>query len=226
MHPDTPNVRCALFDIDGTLVDTVEAIVRALHDTFSKHLQLNISREVIQHSIGLPLKTQMRMFDTHVSFSPDHQAMEDDMIFAYDRYRHLETLFSEAVQTLDVAKQAGMSVGLVTSKNAQECAEFLPRMRVAENADTVVCSSDTKNPKPHPDPILEAMKRLNASPEETIYVGDATYDIEAGHRAGVRVAAVCWGAHTQEMLSEKSPEWLFQSPNELLSFFEQLAETR
>ena len=226
MHPDTPNVRCALFDIDGTLVDTVEAIVRALHDTFDKHLHLDISRDVIRRSIGLPLKTQVRMFDNQVSFTPDHQAMEEDTIEGYEKYRHLETVFTEAVKTLDVAKNAGISVGLVTSKNAQECAEFLPRMHVADNADTVVCSSDTKNPKPHPDPILEALKRLNVSAEETVYVGDATYDIEAGHSAGVRVVAVSYGAHTQEMLSEKNPEWLIESPNELLNFFAGLTSSR
>ena len=222
MTATQPPYRCALFDIDGTLVDTVELIVRALDHTFRKHLGVQISRDELRRTIGLPLHQQVRLFDHLVDFVPDHRAMEADEIAYYESHRHLEQVIPEAVEALKEAKRAGMRVALVTSKNRLELETFLPRLNVNGWIDAVVSSSDVARPKPAPDPVLAALKRLQASPSEAIFVGDTIYDIQCAREAGVRVIAVGWGAHPVEVLRAEHPDWLFEEPVQLREFFESL----
>jgi pyrophosphatase PpaX len=213
-----PPYRCALFDIDGTLVDTVELIVRALDHTFRKHLGVQISRDELRRTIGLPLHRQVRLFDHLVDFVPDHRAMEADEIAYYESHKHLEQVIPEALEALKEAKRAGMRVALVTSKNRLELETFLPRLNVNGWVDAVVSSSDVARPKPAPDSVLVALERLQASPSEAIFVGDTVYDIQCARGAGVRVIAVGWGAHPVEMLRAERPDWLFEEPAQLREF--------
>jgi len=218
-----PPFRCALFDIDGTLVDTVDLIVRALDHTFRKHLGVQISRDELRRTIGLPLHRQVRLFDHLVGFVPDHRAMEADEIAYYESHQHLERVIPEAVQALKHAREAGLRTALVTSKNRVELETFLPRLNVNGWVDVVVSASDVARPKPAPDPVLVALERLNALPEEAVFVGDTVYDIHCAREAGVRVIAVGWGAHPTEMLRAEAPDWLFREPAQLREFFRSMA---
>lgn len=222
MTATQPPFRCALFDIDGTLVDTVELIVRALDHTFRKHLGVEIPRDELRRTIGLPLHEQVRLFDHLVDFVPDHRAMEADEIAFYESHQHLERVIPEAVEALKEAKDAGLRTALVTSKNRTELETFLPRLNVDGWVDTVVSSSDVARPKPAPDPVLVALKRLNTSPQEAVFVGDTVYDIHCARGAGVKVIAVSWGAHPTEMLRAESPDWLMEDPTQLRQFFRSL----
>jgi HAD superfamily hydrolase (TIGR01509 family) len=217
-----PPYHCALFDIDGTLVDTVELIVRALDHTFRKHLGKEISRDELRRTIGLPLHQQVRLFDHLVDFTPDHRAMEADEIAYYESHKHLEQVIPEAVEALKEAKRAGMRIALVTSKNRLELETFLPRLNVNGWVDAVVSSSDVARPKPAPDSVWVALERLGAPPKEAIFVGDTVYDIQCAREAGVKVIAVGWGAHPIEALQSEAPDWLFEEPAQLREFFQSL----
>lgn len=223
MTTTQPPFRCALFDIDGTLVDTVELIVRALDHTFRKHLGVQISRDELRRTIGLPLHKQVRLFDHLVDFAPDHRAMEADEIDYYESHKHLERIIPEAVEALKEAKRAGLRTALVTSKNRQELEMFLPRLGVNGWVDAVVSSSDVTRPKPAPDPVLVALQRLGARPQEAVFVGDTVYDIQCAREAGVQVIAVGWGAHPVPVLRAESPDWLLEEPAQLREFFRSLA---
>ncbi|MDW8320841.1 MAG: HAD-IA family hydrolase [Armatimonadota bacterium] len=222
MTATPPPFRCALFDIDGTLVDTVELIVRALDHTFRKHLGIQICRDELRRTIGLPLHKQVRLFDHLVDFVPDHRAMEADEIAYYEAHKHLERVIPEAVGALKEAKRAGLRTALVTSKNQLELETFLPRLDVNGWVDTVVSASDVARPKPAPDPVLVALKRLGALPQEAVFVGDTVYDIQCAREAGVKVIAVGWGAHPMEVLRADRPDWLFEEPAQLREFFRSL----
>ncbi|MGQ9881275.1 MAG: HAD family hydrolase [Armatimonadota bacterium] len=218
-----PPYRCALFDIDGTLVDTVELIVRALDYTFRKHLGVQISRDELRRTIGLPLQRQVRLFDHLVDFVPDHRAMEADEIAYYESHKHLEHVISEAVDALKEAKRAGLRIALVTSKNRVELETFLPRLNVNGWVDVVISSSDVARPKPAPDSVLAALQKMSVLPQEAIFVGDTVYDIQCARGAGVKVIAVGWGAHPVEVLRAESPDWLLDRPAQLREFFRSLA---
>lgn len=214
-----PPYRCALFDIDGTLVDTVELIVRALDYTFRKYLGVQISRDELRRTIGLPLHKQVRLFDHLVDFVPDHRAMEAEEIAYYESHKHLEHVIPEAVDALKEAKRAGLRIALVTSKNKVELETFLPRLNVNGWVDVVVSSSDVARPKPAPDSVIVALRELGLLPQEAIFVGDTVYDIQCAREAGVKVIAVGWGAHPTGVLRAEEPDWLFEKPAQLWEFF-------
>ena len=83
--------------------------------------------------------------------------------------------------------------------------------------DTVVTSDQTEHHKPHPEPVLTALERLGAKPEEAAFVGDSPFDMGAGKAAGVFTVAVSWGKiHPVERLLETGADVVVHSPEELL----------
>ena len=91
----------------------------------------------------------------------------------------------------------------------------IPLLR--ESIDVLVGAEDTERHKPDPDPVLEALRHLGASPEEAVYVGDSPFDIRAGNAAGVFTIAVGWGGiHPDERLLAAEPDALVHEPGEIV----------
>lgn len=215
-------LRAVLFDIDGTLIDTVDLIVKALDYTYRKHAGVALPREEIRRLIGLPLKVQMHYLDERIAGDVCHEQMEADEMAYYAANRHLERVVPEAVQAVQTAYRKGYAVGLVTSKNREELQLSLPKLQLDAFVDTIVTSDDTERHKPNPDPVLKALERLRVAPAQAIYIGDTVFDISCGRTAGVQVAAVAWGAHLPEDLRAAQPDYYFETPADLLAWVEQL----
>jgi HAD superfamily hydrolase (TIGR01549 family) len=218
-----PNsLRAVLFDIDGTLIDTVDLIVRALDYTYRKHLGVALPREEIRRLIGLPLKVQMHYLDDRVAGDVPHEQMAADETAFYAANRHLERIVPEAVHAVQTASRKGYAVALVTSKSRQELSLSLPQLQLDTFIDAIVTADDTARHKPNPDPVLKAIERLQVAPEQVVYIGDTVFDISCGRAAGVRVAAVAWGAHLPEDLRAAQPDYYLETPAALLEWVKQL----
>jgi pyrophosphatase PpaX len=85
--------------------------------------------------------------------------------------------------------------------------------------DVVVAAEDVTNPKPHPEPVLRALKILGAEPADAIYVGDSVHDMESGRQAGVRTAAALWGPFGRAQLERTEPTHWLEQPAELLGLW-------
>ena len=158
-----PEPLCAvLFDIDGTLIDTVDLIVQALDYTYRKHLGVALPRAELRRLIGLPLSVQMRYLDDRITGSAPHEQMEADEVAYYAANRHLERVIPEAVQAVQTAYRKGYAVGLVTSKNREELQLSLPKLQLDDFVDTIVSADDTERHKPNPDPVLMRYHKLVA----------------------------------------------------------------
>jgi pyrophosphatase PpaX len=218
-----PEPLCAvLFDIDGTLIDTVDLIVQALDYTYRKHLGVALPRAEIRRLIGLPLSVQMRYLDDRITGSAPHEQMEADEVAYYAANRHLERVIPEAVHAVQTAYRKGYAVGLVTSKNREELQLSLPKLQLDAFVDTMVTADDTERHKPNPDPVLCALERLQVAPARAIYIGDTVFDLSCGRAAGVQVAAVAWGAHLPEDLRAAQPDYYFETPADLTEWVQQL----
>lgn len=215
-------LRAILFDIDGTLINTVDLIVKALDYTYQKHLGIALPREEIRRLIGLPLKVQMRYLDDRVAGNAPHDLMEADEVAYYKAHRDQERVIPEAVQAVQTAYRKGYAVALVTSKSREELHITLPKLAVDAYVDTVVAADDTERHKPAPDPVLKALERLQVAPEQAIYIGDTVFDLSCGRAAGVLVGAVAWGAHLPEDLRAAQPDYYFETPADLHNWIEQL----
>jgi pyrophosphatase PpaX len=146
----------------------------------------------------------------------------DDLVEAYRRHNepmHEELeAFWEVVEVLPRLRAEGRRLGLVTAKRkvtVQLAFDRLPGLE--DNFDVIVGAEDTARHKPDPDPILEALRRLDASPDDAAYVGDSPYDVRAAKAAGVYAIAVAWGGiHAAQVLLSEEPDAFVEHAQELL----------
>jgi len=206
--------RVVLFDLDGTLIDSGAIILASMRHAAQTVLERVIPDAELMAAVGGPgLVAQMRALD------PERA---EELVRVYRE--HNEPLHEElqaCVGVLDVLPELtrrGVRLGIVTAKR-------LPTVRLAfdvipeleRHFDVVVGAEDTERHKPHPDPILEALQRLEAQPDESAYVGDSPFDVQAAKAAGVRAVAVTWGRiHDEDRLAREEPDALVHSAEELL----------
>lgn len=210
-----PDLRAVLFDVDGTLVDSLEPVVLGIGDTAEAFLGVRPTDATIRSLIGVPLREQMRTYGADDSLIP---TMVEDCIARLEANAHLEVPYRPTVETLALAKSRGHLVALVTSKSAPEVVPFLERFSQAHNVDTVVCASDVLHPKPNPESARLACARLGVDPSQAVMVGDSVYDLRCARDAGVLAVAVAYGAGAREALVAEEPDLLFDTPEALLAW--------
>lgn len=199
-----PGFRAIMFDLDGTLLDSVTDIVegcRIVYDLMGLHFD---EREV-RKLIGIPLKEQSRII-------AGSRALE--FVDTYrDVYRSLPDsgLFPEAVKTLECLIAHGYRLAVVTSKLRKSAMRTLEEHSIANFFECIITADDVSRPKPNPEPVLKALEDMGLKASEALFVGDSIHDIRCGQAAGVAVVAVEWGAGSAEDLALECPEWQISS---------------
>jgi pyrophosphatase PpaX len=203
-----------LFDLDGTLIDSGAIIVASMRHAATTVLGREIPDEQLKAAVGGPgLVAQMRALD---------ESRVDELVDAYRA--HNEPLHADLEpcagieDALRVLRAEGRRLGIVTAKRHATVRLAFEVIRGLEDFfDVVVGADDTERHKPHPDPILVALDRLGARPEDAAYVGDSPFDVAAAKAAGVTAVAVAWGGiHTAARLAEEEPDALVHTAEELL----------
>ena len=212
------NLDAVLFDVDGTLVDSLGMIIHGLGDTFEKFQGHRPSDETIRSLIGMPMRKQLGLFRD----VPPTEAEFDEMIaFAINRFEfHIEheSLFEPSVQALREFHAAGVRTALVTSKDHTELDLFMKRFPAADCVHTVVCASDVTHPKPDSESATKACALLGVRPDRAIMIGDSVYDLRCARGAGVAAAAVTYGAGLRQDLLAEEPDLVIETPDDLLDW--------
>lgn len=206
-----------LFDVDGTLVDSLQMLTHGLADTLERFTDSKPSSETIVGLMGLPLKEQLSRYGSDASAD----RLDEMAQFAMERnlhYAHMADDHLAAIETVRLCKNSGMKTGLVTSKNAQETNIFLQTFVAKDCIDAVVCASDVIHHKPHPESVLVACERLGVQPAKAVMVGDSIYDIQCAQRAGTSTVAVAYGSATAHALQAQNPDVLIHTPEGLLEW--------
>ena len=207
-------MNAVFFDLDGTLLDSVSAIIRATKETLEQ-MGLPNSEKAIRDAIGIPLVVQAEQF------APGRA---DEFIEVYKptyRKYNRDILYHGALDCLDALHASDLQLGLVTSKEQRPTYRVIDATGMTGKFDVVVSADDVKHPKPHPEPILKALELLDMTSDEVSYVGDSYFDIDCAKRAGVRVACVTWGARCREDLALMEPDAIVDSYDELLAWIDQ-----
>jgi pyrophosphatase PpaX len=187
-----------LFDLDGTLVDTVPFILAAVRHCFEGYGRCPTDAEWIA-GIGTPLRTQL------ASFARD--PAEVDGLFARYRSFWLEhhdamtRLFPGAGEAVLALRAAGHPLAVITAKITAGAERTLRHVGLWEAIDVVVAADTVERAKPDPMPVHHALARLVRTPPEAIMIGDSNHDLAAGRAAGTATAGVLWGAASQEVLA-------------------------
>ncbi len=199
-------ISAALFDFDGTLVDTTELIHQGLLRATREVLGRGIPREKLMANVGQPLLQQMKVID------PDSA---DELFDAY--HRHHDALHDDLIQKFPGVEEALARLHSVGIKTAVVTSKRRPAVDMALNSfpglatvtDHFLTMEDTTEHKPHPAPLLKGLELLGNVPrEEAVYVGDSPHDVAAARAAGMTCIAVSWGAFSKEMLQAAEPDHL------------------
>jgi pyrophosphatase PpaX len=201
-----------LFDFDGTVVDSGAMILESFRHATKTVLDRDLSDAELLAAVGTPLRDQMRLIDAERA---------DELV---DVYRTHNEPLHEALEACDGMlevlrrlKEEGRRLGIVTSKRRATVELAFAVLPLQDYFDAVVTADDAKRHKPHPDSLLEALDRLDARPEQAVYVGDAPFDVAAAKAAGVHAVAVAWGGmHSEEALRASEPDAMASTPEELL----------
>jgi pyrophosphatase PpaX len=207
-----------LFDLDGTLLDSIELILRSARYSFDKLGREWPSDEVWAAGIGVPLPI---MFGRYARDLADRA----DFIAAYREYQlanhdRLIRCYAGVIETVHALRSRGHELAIVTSKSEALAIRGLAHVGLATAMDTIVgCDASTRH-KPDPEPVRIALQRLGRAPEEALFVGDSVHDILAGNAAGVRTAAALWGAGRREDMSVGEPSVWLDSLGDVLALVE------
>jgi len=210
-----PAIRTVLFDLDGTLIDSVRLILDSYHHTLATHGLPPRSDEEWLAGVGTPLTAQF------AAWRDDPETLQA-LIATYREYNlkhhdRMVTVYPGVVEAVRALKEDGIATGLVTSKNRAGALRGLTLVQLEALMDVLVCADEVENPKPHPEPVEKAVRLLSADPRATVYVGDSVHDMLSGRAAGVRTAAVLWGPFGRAHLEGAQPDYWLERPEELLT---------
>lgn len=211
-HPGRP--AAVLFDLDGTLIDSIALILGSMRHAFARCDRVIPSDDEWLTGVGIPLRTMLQRYAAN-------DAEIDQLIAAYREHQlanhdSLVRCYDEVPQTLAKLQQTGHPLAVVTSKGDVLARRGLELVGIASYFQTIVsCDSCTRH-KPHPEPVLTALERLGYEPEEALFVGDSVHDIEAGNAAGVESVAALWGPFSREQLAVARPNRYINRIGELV----------
>jgi pyrophosphatase PpaX len=221
----TTAVRAILFDLDGTLVDTTDLILRCFSHSWQTVHGLEHSREALIATFGIPLREAMRRLSAQTAGAANHDdAVIDRLLTEYRSFNlanhdEIARPFDGTRETIETLRARGYQIGVVTSKGRELALRGLKLCALDQLFDTAVFLEDTQIHKPEPAPILAALDRLGRSGHEAAYVGDSCHDLIAGRRAGVKTVAALWGPMPRADLECERPDYLAESVKDLLEIF-------
>ena len=200
-------IKNILFDFDGTLADTAQGIVETLRESFVRLGRPVPKEEEMVATIGRPL---WKAFQTLGNMT------DDEAFQAVEVYRELFMkyeipnirMFSGVVSMLEQLAERGIRMAIVTSRDRHSLDLILQNNGIDKYFETVVTVNDQLTPKPAPDTVLALLERMDIKATETLVVGDTTFDIEMGNRAGCKTCAVTWGNHSRELLQTACPDMI------------------
>lgn len=207
--------KCIIFDFDGTLADTTAGIVSTFQETFREMGIESPSVEKLKSTIGLTLKDG---FKAAMEGLTEEQA--DTCVATYRRLFDIiaipcTTAYPGVVETLKTLKREGYLLTIATSRSHRSLNILSEKLGIKDCFEGFYGAEDVVNHKPAPDLVNLILDTYRLSPEETLVVGDAHYDMLMGQGAGCKVCGVTWGNQSRAQLQSVDPDYLIDNIKEI-----------
>lgn len=209
------SITSIIFDFDGTLADTATEIVATMTSTFQAMGKPVPAEADMRRTIGMKLLFALKQLGG-LSDEESIAATEYYKKVFLERGVNRVSLFPGVAETLSVLKARGLRMAIATSRNAPSLETIIANNGVSDCFETYVTNSDHLAPKPEPEMVLTLLDRMGVSADETLVVGDTTYDIEMGNRAGCRTCAVTYGNHDRATLATAGPTFTLDDFRDLV----------
>ncbi len=205
-----------IFDFDGTLADTKKCGEVATQSAFKACGLTEPSSKEITHYMGIPIEESFlkladrpldeaalaKLIDT---FRHTYQSIEKDYIYEFAG-------ITEAITSL---YNQGKKLFVVSSKKSDVLERNLSAIGLNHLITEAVGSDQVSAYKPNPEGIHTIVQRYNLNSQQTVYIGDSTFDVEMAQHAGVPSAALTWGAHDARSLLHSNPDFIINDPSEI-----------
>jgi phosphoglycolate phosphatase len=187
-----------LFDLDGTLIDSTEAILESFHNSYRVHNRQNPDDEEIKALIGYPLDVM------YSNLGVEKEKVWDFVDTYKEHYRLISRektlMLPRAVEAIELASKY-FQLGIVTTKTGRYSQELLEHFNLMHHFEVLIGREHVENPKPHAEPILKAIDKLTCKAHECWMIGDTRLDLGSANNAKVKSIGVLSGYDNHEQLS-------------------------
>ena len=191
-----------ILDFDGTLADTAAVIIRTMQATISE-LELPFrTDEQCAAMIGLRLVEIPSVLFPECSIEGDIYARTYRRLFHEFNSEDAVRIYPNVVDTLKTLMSKGIILTIASSRSHASLAEYVENLGLSSLISYILGADDVDKGKPDPEPVNRTLKRFGISPEDTIVVGDTSFDIQMGKNAGTRTCGVTYGNGSRESLSD------------------------
>lgn len=216
-----------LFDLDGTLLDTVPDLAFALNVMRQEKGLLDIPDSLIRPIANLGSKAMIqRAFDINDTHPELPQLREKFLAVYHQHLANATRLFPDIDKVLNHLDQHNIPWGIVTNKPSKHTHSLLEQLQLAHRPHVVVCGDTLAKAKPYPDPIFYACKQLNLQPETCLFIGDAATDVAASKAAGMKSLVALYGyINSDEDPYGWQADGYIYEPIEILDYLQALPST-
>ncbi len=208
--------KLAIFDFDGTLVDSAPGIIDVMKNCVDEYNLTDDIYKEWQQLIGVPLMRQMEII------FPDHN--EEYWLEVATRYREIYDsktielcpLFPHLVPMLETLKASDIKITIASSKRRHLIETVLDHHNLSHFFSLIVGAQDVQNHKPHPESVHLTLQRMDVQAPDAVVVGDSTYDLDMARGADVDAIGVTTGIHTTEILAMSQPKHIVKGLDEVL----------
>jgi pyrophosphatase PpaX len=215
-HIDT-----VVFDYDGTLMDTNEAVLGSWQYAGRKLLGREFDPGELTATLGEPVSVSAGALFPGVDSRTVIEAYRE---YQYEHYTGMIRLFPGVKEMLDELKAAGYKLGIVTNRHRPTAEDGLRKFGIEEDFLALVTVGEAPRDKPAPEHIWYTLEKMGSVPERALLVGDSQNDIIGGHRAGLVSVRVGWAVATDDAHGDKAaePDYVIAHPSELLPLLAEL----
>jgi phosphoglycolate phosphatase len=212
----SPPFSAAIFDLDGTLVDSYEPIAASLNSVRARFGLAPKSVETVRGEVGSGLELL-------IASNVGEEHVVDGVALFRREYRKIflagTRLLPGVAETIAALERAGVGMVVASNKPAYFSREILDHLGLSGRFRAVLGPELVENPKPHPEMVLRAIELLGVAPERILYVGDMVVDIVTCRRAGIAVAVLPTGSEGRDALAAAEPDYLLGGFREVAPLF-------
>jgi HAD superfamily hydrolase (TIGR01549 family) len=212
--------KAAIFDIDGTLIDSVDLHASAWQEAFAKFGH-DVTFEQARSQIGKGGDQLIPVFLSAAQQQDHGNAMEEWRGQRFkSKYLPMVRPFSAVPELLRRVRDAGIKVAIASSARKEELETYLEIAGITQLVDEVTSSTDAAESKPAPDIFEVALKKLGVAGSDALAIGDTPYDAQAANKAGMQTIGLLCGGFTEASLREGGCIAVYPGPGALLACFD------
>jgi HAD superfamily hydrolase (TIGR01662 family) len=226
MNKDLNNIKAMMFDLDGTLIDSIPTYFQLMETILETVGLPPAPKALVAEFMTAGLEALEKMIPEMMMDRKDELIQECILVgrkLSWNMFNDTVQLFDGARELFSLLAARNILIGVVTSTQRHVIERKLAplaRNNIKDKLDVVIAIEDAPERKPAPDPLIECARRLSVPPEKCVYVGDSHVDIQAGNAAGMMTIGVLTGLDDYKTLEKENPTMILESVGEIRELFE------